>query len=39
MLGGIRVQDGERMLQLVSEGGSGYFFAGAAEKICVMRDC
>jgi uncharacterized protein (DUF4213/DUF364 family) len=38
VLGGIRVQDGEKMLQLVSEGGSGYFFERAAEKICIVRE-
>ena len=38
VLGGIRVLDGGKMLQLVSEGGSGYFFAGAAEKICAIRE-
>ena len=38
VLGGIRVRDGQKMLQLVSEGGSGYFFQGAAEKVCVLRD-
>jgi uncharacterized protein (DUF4213/DUF364 family) len=29
VLGGIRVLDGARMLQVVAEGGSGYFFSGA----------
>lgn len=39
VLGGIRVLDGAKMLQLVSEGGSGYFFyEGIAEKICVVRE-
>ncbi|HXG18665.1 MAG TPA: DUF364 domain-containing protein [Methylomirabilota bacterium] len=38
VLGGIRVMDGEKLLQLVSEGGSGYFFDTAAEKVCVIRD-
>jgi uncharacterized protein len=38
VLGGIRVRDTARMLQLVSEGGSGYFFEDAAEKICVVRE-
>lgn len=37
MLGGIRVLDGQKMLQLVSEGGSGYFFEKVAEKVCVIR--
>lgn len=36
VLGGLRVRDGEKILQLVSEGGSGYFFAQAAEKVCVI---
>lgn len=36
VLGGIRVLDGERILQLVSEGGSGYFFEDAAEKVCIL---
>ena len=38
VLGGIRVLDGDKMLQIVSEGGSGYFFEAAAEKICVIRE-
>jgi uncharacterized protein (DUF4213/DUF364 family) len=38
VLGGIRVLDGPRMLQLVSEGGSGYFFDSVAEKVCLVRD-
>jgi uncharacterized protein (DUF4213/DUF364 family) len=38
VLGGIRVRDGAKILHLVSEGGSGYFFEEAAEKICVVRD-
>jgi uncharacterized protein (DUF4213/DUF364 family) len=37
VLGGIRIRDGAKMLQLVSEGGSGYFFEDVAEKICVVR--
>jgi uncharacterized protein (DUF4213/DUF364 family) len=37
ILGGIRVRHGERLLRLVSEGGSGYFFADVAEKICITR--
>ncbi len=36
VLGGIRVRDGQKILQIVSEGGSGYFFAEAAEKVCVV---
>lgn len=38
VLGGIRITDGEKLLQLVSEGGSGYFFDSAAEKVCVVRE-
>jgi uncharacterized protein (DUF4213/DUF364 family) len=38
VLGGIRVQDGRAILQLVSEGGSGYFFEKAAEKVCIVRE-
>jgi uncharacterized protein (DUF4213/DUF364 family) len=37
VLGGIRIRDGAKMLQLVSEAGSGYFFEGVAEKICVVQ--
>jgi uncharacterized protein (DUF4213/DUF364 family) len=37
ILGGIRVRQGARLLRLVSEGGSGYFFTDAAEKICIVR--
>lgn len=38
VLGGIRVLDGDMLLQVVSEGGSGYFFDSAAERICVIRE-
>lgn len=37
VLGGIRVTDGPKLLQIVSQGGSGYFFGQGAEKICVVR--
>ena len=38
VLGGIRVLDGPRMMQVVAEGGSGYFFGGeVAEKVCVVK--
>lgn len=37
VLGGIRVTDGPKLLQIVSQGGSGYFFGQAAEKICILR--
>src|SRR4029077_18000300 len=38
ILGGICVRDGEKLLQVVSEGGSGYFFEDFAEKVCIVRD-
>ncbi|MFQ5692059.1 MAG: Rossmann-like domain-containing protein [Nitrospinota bacterium] len=38
VLGGMRVLDGGKMLRLVSEGGSGYFFGDAAEKVCLVRE-
>ncbi len=38
ILGGIRIIDGEKLLQVVSEGGSGYFFEDFAEKVCLVRD-
>lgn len=38
ILGGIRVRDGAKLLQVVSEGGSGYLFQTVAEKVCVIRD-
>jgi uncharacterized protein (DUF4213/DUF364 family) len=38
VLGGIRVLDGRLILQVVSEGGSGYFFDRGAEKISVIRN-
>ncbi|HEY6395185.1 MAG TPA: DUF364 domain-containing protein [Candidatus Binataceae bacterium] len=37
VLGGIRVLDAAKMLQIVAEGGSGYFFGDAAEKISIVR--
>lgn len=37
VLGGIRVTDGPKLLQIVSQGGSGYFFGQGAEKICIVR--
>jgi len=37
VLGGIRIRDGQAILHVVSEGGSGYFFERAAEKICIVR--
>ena len=38
ILGGIRVLDGPKLLQAVSEGGSGYFFQREAEKVSVIRN-
>lgn len=37
VLGGIRVLDGAKLMEIVGQGGSGYFFGREAEKICVMR--
>ncbi|MDP2744083.1 MAG: DUF364 domain-containing protein, partial [Dehalococcoidia bacterium] len=37
-LGGITVRDADRLLQVVGEGGSGYFFAGPARKMAIVRD-
>jgi len=37
VLGGIRVRNPDKMLQVVSEGGSGYFFEDFSEKVCVVR--
>jgi len=37
ILGGIRVRDPERLLAIVSEGGSGYMFEEAAEKVSIVR--
>lgn len=36
VLGGIRVLDSDKMLQVVSEGGSGYFFEDYAEKVSAV---
>jgi uncharacterized protein (DUF4213/DUF364 family) len=38
VLAGIRVLAPERMLRIVSEGGSGYFFKDASEKVSVVRE-
>src|ERR1022692_642258 len=38
VLGGLRVLDAAKIIQIVTEGGSGYFFGDAAEKICIIRD-
>lgn len=37
VLGGIEIADGQRMLQVVSEGGSGYFFEDSAAKVSIVR--
>ncbi|MCB9079222.1 MAG: DUF364 domain-containing protein [Anaerolineaceae bacterium] len=37
VLGGIRILDQEKLLQVVSEGGSGYFFEKEAEKLCLVH--
>jgi uncharacterized protein (DUF4213/DUF364 family) len=37
LLGGIAIHDGDEMVRLVSEGGSGYFFGGYADKTVLMR--
>ena len=36
VLGGIRVVHGRDLLSIVGQGGSGYFFEEAAEKVCVI---
>ncbi len=38
ILGGIRIADGPKILQLTSEGGSGYFYESSAQKSCIVRD-
>jgi uncharacterized protein (DUF4213/DUF364 family) len=38
LLGGLRVLDAPKIMQIVGEGGSGYFFGDAAEKVCIVRD-
>ncbi len=37
VLAGIRVLDSARLMRIVGEGGSGYFFQDAAEKVAVVR--
>lgn len=37
VLAGIRITDGPRLLEIVSQGGSGYFFGDCAEKISIVR--
>jgi uncharacterized protein (DUF4213/DUF364 family) len=36
VLGGLRVLDAPKIMQIVAEGGSGYFFGDAAEKVCIV---
>ncbi|MDO8722378.1 MAG: DUF364 domain-containing protein [Syntrophales bacterium] len=37
VMGGISIHDPDKLLQVVSEGGSGYFFTGPARKVAVIR--
>jgi uncharacterized protein (DUF4213/DUF364 family) len=37
ILGGIRALNGRDLLTIVGQGGSGYFFEGAAQKACLME--
>ena len=37
MLGGIRVLDPATLLNIVGQGGSGYMFAEAAQKACLVK--
>jgi uncharacterized protein len=38
ILGGIRVLNGNDLLAIISQGGSGYFFESAAQKVCVAAN-
>lgn len=38
VLGGIRVLEGPKIMRVVGEGGSCYFFEGVAEKVCIVRE-
>lgn len=38
ILGGVEVLDGLQILQVISEGGSGYFFQQEAQKVSLVRD-
>ncbi len=38
VMGGISINNPDRLLQIVSEGGSGYFFEGPAGKIAIVRE-
>ncbi len=37
VLGGISATDGSKLMRIAGEGGSGYSFQQAAEKICIVR--
>ncbi len=37
VLGGIRVRNGRQLLDIVGQGGSGYFFEEAVDKFCLLR--
>lgn len=38
VMGGISISNADKLLQVVSEGGSGYFFTGPARKIAIVRE-
>ena len=38
VMAGISVNDPDKLLQVVSEGGSGYFFTGPSRKIAIVRE-
>ncbi len=38
VLAGIRVTDGSKLLEIVSQGGSGYFFGHCTEKVSIIRN-
>jgi uncharacterized protein (DUF4213/DUF364 family) len=38
VMAGISINDPDKLLQVVSEGGSGYFFTGFARKIAIIRE-
>jgi putative heavy-metal chelation protein len=37
VLGGVRILDTAKLLTIVGQGGSGYMFAEAAQKACLVR--
>lgn len=37
ILGGIQVLNPDKMMRVISEGGSPYFFGDAVEKVCIVR--